>query len=85
MAEEKKKPGRPAGSKNKSNSKSKIASKEKEKQEYLKKVTGSRLRDEIWSIIMVAFGIFLAISVQTEAAGQLGLFIKEVLLGSFGA
>lgn len=87
MAEEKKKTGRPAGSKNKGNGSgnSKAANKAKEQEALLKKITGNRLRDEIGAIIIVAVGIFLAISIQTNATGELGLFVKKTLLGSFGA
>ena len=76
MAEEKKRRGRPPGSKNKSTAKSAPAKQSP--------AAGSRLRDEIWSIVIIALGIFLVISVQTEAAGQLGLVISKVLKGCFG-
>ncbi len=75
MAEEKKRRGRPPGSKNKPKSMPDTAKIE----------TRSRLKDEIWAIIVVALGTFLAVSLQTQAAGQLGLFISKLLLGCFGA
>jgi S-DNA-T family DNA segregation ATPase FtsK/SpoIIIE len=74
MVEEKKRRGRPPGSKNKS----------AKKAEPAKIEAGSRLKDEIWAIVILALGIFLVISLQTEAAGQLGLIISKVLKGSFG-
>jgi S-DNA-T family DNA segregation ATPase FtsK/SpoIIIE len=74
MVEEKKRRGRPPGSKNKS----------KAKTEPAKIEAGSRLKDEIWAIVILALGIFLVISLQTEAAGQLGVIISKLLKGSFG-
>ena len=74
MVEEKKRRGRPPGSKNKSSKKTEPAKIE----------AGSRLKDEIWAIVILALGIFLVIALQTEAAGQLGLIISKVLKGSFG-
>lgn len=76
MAEQKKKPGRPAGSKNKKRSKS--------KEELEKLAARKRLRDEIWSILFMAIGAFLVVSLQTEAAGQFGHAIKLLLMGFFG-
>ena len=74
MVEEKKRRGRPPGSKNKSRSTTVPQKNE----------AGSRLKDEIWAIAILAFGIFLVVSIQTEAAGQLGLVISKLLKGSFG-
>jgi S-DNA-T family DNA segregation ATPase FtsK/SpoIIIE len=75
MAERKKKPGRPSGTKNKSN-------KMKEK-EIMEKEVKNRLKDEIWAIIIIAIGAFLVVSLQTEAAGQFGRFISDLLKGFF--
>ncbi len=97
MAAEKKR-GRPPGSKNKTTSKAKTSSsggksksttskakpKTKSTEAYIDKVAGSRLRDEIWSIVIMAVGIFLVISLQTSAAGKLGSGIHFVILGTFG-
>ncbi|HVI39320.1 MAG TPA: DNA translocase FtsK 4TM domain-containing protein, partial [Anaerovoracaceae bacterium] len=74
MVEEKKRRGRPPGSKNKSRSTAVPPKSE----------AGSRLKDEIWAIAILAFGIFLVVSIQTEAAGQFGLVISKLLKGSFG-
>lgn len=83
MTEEKKKPGRPAGSKNKTtSSKSKSTAKSKEAQ--LKREKNKRIKDEIWSIVMIAIGAFLVVALQTKAAGQLGVGIKTLLMGTFG-
>ena len=76
MVAEKKKRGRPPGAKNKQKSKSAPV--------QSNSVVGSRLKDEIWAIIILAIGTFLVISLQTQAAGQLGLMISKVLNGCFG-
>ena len=78
MVEEKKKRGRPPGSKN--NSKSKSAS----AKSAPVNAAGSRLKDEIWAIIILALGAFLVVSLQTEAAGQFGIVISKLLKGCFG-
>jgi len=75
MAEEKRRRGRPPGSKNKP----------KKAVDPAKIAAASRLKDEIWAIVIIALGAFLMVSLQTEAAGQLGLFISKLLLGCFGA
>lgn len=69
--EKKKKQGRPKGSKNKA--------KEMSHEQQAK----TRLRDEIWAIIAIAVGIFLIISLQTNATGGLGHFISDSLRGLF--
>jgi len=74
MVEEKKRRGRPPGSKNKP----------KGKTEPLKTEAGSRLKDEIWAIVILALGAFLVVSLQTDAAGQFGRIISGFLKGSFG-
>lgn len=76
MQEGKRKPGRPKGSKNKP--KNDTAQKEKPVK------TSSRIKDEIWSVIIIAMGVFLIISFNTNAAGEVGHFLKEILKGSFG-
>ncbi len=98
MAEEKRKPGRPPGSKNKTSSSSEKSSsasgksskktgaktgKNPVKPEKPIKV-GSRVRDEIWAIIIIALGVFLIIAVQTSAAGAFGEILHKFFLGSFG-
>ncbi|MHC1722303.1 MAG: DNA translocase FtsK [Aminipila sp.] len=85
MAEEKKKPGRPPGSKNKKSGAGKSTrSSMAKKPAQTKNMTGSRVKDEIWSIIIIAIGIFFALSIQTKAAGELGIVIKNFFLGCFG-
>lgn len=74
MTETKKKRGRPPGSKNKTQNK-----------DIQQANTVSRLKNEIWAIVLFALGAFLAVSLQTEAAGQLGLFLSKLLKGCFGS
>lgn len=78
MAEQKRKPGRPPGSKNKAGGREKAAVVQQNT------AAGSRLKDEIWSIIILALGVFLVVSLQTKAAGQLGIAISILLKGCFG-
>lgn len=75
MSQQKRKPGRPPGSKNK----------KKNTKASSNNIDGSRLRDEIWAIIIIAIGAFLVIALQTSAAGQLGIAIYNLLKGLFGA
>ncbi|MDD6310600.1 MAG: DNA translocase FtsK 4TM domain-containing protein [Firmicutes bacterium] len=42
------------------------------------------IRDEILGMVLIAFGIFLAVAIQTDAAGVLGEYIGKFLKGSFG-
>lgn len=67
-----KKRGRPKGSRNKD--------KNVDRQTKEGKV---RLRDEIWAIIIMALGIFLIISLQTDATGGLGHVISNLFKGLF--
>ena len=85
MAQTKKKPGRPPGSKNstkKDNSKAAAKAEIKAMQE--KRKADKRVVDEIWGVIFVAIGIFLFAAVQFNAAGELGNTIGEILKGVFG-
>ena len=76
MGEQKRKPGRPKGSKNK-------ATAEQIEKEMAELKAKNRLKDEIWAIIIMAIGAFLVISLQTEAAGQFGRIISDLLKGLF--
>lgn len=76
MTDTKKKRGRPPGSKNKT---------QHNEAQRTNKTAVSRLKNEIWAIILFALGAFLAVSLQTEAAGQLGLFLSKLLKGCFGS
>jgi S-DNA-T family DNA segregation ATPase FtsK/SpoIIIE len=42
------------------------------------------VKDEIWSIIIIAMGAFFMISMQTKAAGELGIVISNFFMGCFG-
>ncbi|MBR5517074.1 MAG: DNA translocase FtsK [Firmicutes bacterium] len=92
MAEKKKGPGRPPGSKNKttntssSKKSSKPTSKAKEKAQEIqaKKKADRRVIDEIWAIIAIAIGVFLVVATMTDGAGQFGVIIDEFLKGLFG-
>jgi len=80
MVEQKRKPGRPPGTKNKDKSKGKGAA----AAVLPNHGTASRLKDEIWAIIIIALGAFLVVSLQTEAAGQFGVAISILFKGCFG-
>jgi S-DNA-T family DNA segregation ATPase FtsK/SpoIIIE len=75
MKEQKRRPGRPKGSKNK------VVKSDKTNGTVPAK---GRVRDEIWAIIIMAVGAFLVISLQTEAAGEFGRIISDLLKGLFG-
>ena len=89
MAEKKRGPGRPPGSKNKSSrtkSSARTGSKAREKAQEIqsKKKADRRVIDEIWAIISIALGVFLIVATFTEGAGQLGEMIGDFLKGLFG-
>ena len=87
MAETKRGPGRPPGSKNK-NTKGKTASKANAKAKaqeiQAKKNADKRVIDEIWAIITIAIGAFLVVASFTGGAGKLGEMIALGLKGLFG-
>lgn len=86
MAEKKRGPGRPPGSKNKNSRKappSKAVQKNVQQQE-MRRESKAQIKDEILGIIMVALGIFLIIALQTHAAGVVGEAIAKGLKGMFG-
>lgn len=49
-----------------------------------KNVKTKKLSAEVKGIILIALGIFVAISVFTEATGIVGRFFREALMGMFG-
>ena len=67
-----------------------MSKEEKEKLEVKEQLTREELKkkreihDEIIAIILIAIGIFLAVSLQTGATGALGAFIQNLLFGLFG-
>ncbi len=95
---EKKKPGRPAGSKSQSsvktqssNSKNKNSNKdgsskakERAKEIQAERKADKRVMDEIWAIIAMAIGAFLIVATFTQGAGQFGEIIGNGLKGILG-
>lgn len=81
MTVQKKKSSSSAGSKTKkkSSAKKRITTAERNRIEK-----NNRLRDEIWSIVLIAIGLFLVVSLQTGATGELGVVISNLLKGLFG-
>jgi len=73
MATQKKRAAKPASKKN-----------SKKTQSKSEKTIGSRLKNEIGAIIIIAVGIFLWIAFQTDAAGQFGGAVSTLFFGSFG-
>ena len=91
MAEKKRGPGRPPGSKNKktSSASKKRAEASPEVQKAVQKMemrleAKAQLKDEILGIIVVALGVFLIVALQTHAAGTFGEGISKALKGVFG-
>lgn len=85
MAEQKRGPGRPPGSKNKKTAqKPESKAKEKAKEIQARKKADQRVMDEIWAIIAIAIGIFLVIATYTESAGEFGVVVGNILKGLFG-
>ena len=86
MAETKRGPGRPPGSKNKNKTAKTNTSKAKEKAQEIqaKKKADKRVIDEIWAIIAIAIGAFLAVATFTQGAGKVGEAIGLALKGVFG-
>ena len=85
MAETRRGPGRPPGSKNKT-TKGKTNSKARAKAQEIqaKKNADKRVIDEIWAIITIAIGVFLAVASFTGGAGKLGVIISLGMKGLFG-
>ena len=96
MAEAKRKPGRPPGSKNKNSSgkasanasgsskgaQSKAQARARAIQAERK--ADRRVIDEIWAIIAIAVGIFLIVATFTAGAGQFGEMIGNAMKGVLG-
>ena len=93
MAEQKKRgPGRPPGSKNKNKSNGNSSggsNAPKTKQKHIQEVIDQTDRDKrtidvIWSITLVAVGIFLLFTVVFDTTGAFGMKIHDICLGLFG-
>ena len=80
MADTKRKPGRPPGSKNKKNA-VKTAPKAADRE---KRPMNPQVKDEICAVVVIAVGIFLAIAFQTHAAGAVGEILSDFFKGCFG-
>ncbi|MCQ4635811.1 DNA translocase FtsK [Anaerovorax odorimutans] len=81
MAEAKKKPGRPPGSKNKNSGQRKTAS---QNTAYAARTMDPAVKDEIWSIVIIALGAFLVVAFQTHAAGAVGEGLSNFFKGCLG-
>lgn len=78
MTEKKRKNGRTASS-GKRNTKGREAARTE------KKGMDPNVRDEIWAILIIAVGAFLAVAFQTHAAGAVGEALSEFFKGCLGA
>ena len=89
MAQQKKRgPGRPAGSKNKTKS-SQTKTAPKTKQEKIQDIQmmydkDKRQIDVIWSITLMALGVFFIFTVIADTTGAFGEKIHDICLGLFG-
>ena len=64
---------------------SRSAGRSKAAEKEIRKATGSDVRDEIWSIIIIAIGILLILAMFTPASiGPVGGFFHGLFLGCFG-
>lgn len=79
MTQQKKKPGRPPGSKNKNTGQKKQTTEKAEKRGM-----DPHVKDEIWAIIIIAAGAFLAVAFQTHAAGAVGEGLSQFFKGCLG-
>lgn len=87
MSEQKRKPGRPPGSKNKkksgSTSKSRSTAVNTDR-DMDKRPMNPYVKDDICGVIIIAVGIFLALAFQTHAAGAVGDALADFFMGCFG-
>ncbi len=99
MAEKKRGPGRPPGSKNKNSRTSSSRSAKsgsarttaapKTKQERIQDMQRQRhadqkVIDEIWALILIAVGVFFVFTVMTDSTGALGARVHDLCRGLFG-
>lgn len=80
MTQQKRRPGRPPGSKNKNAKQKKTGADQKP----AKRTMDPNVKDEIWAIIIIAAGAFLAVSFQTHAAGAVGEGLSQFFKGCLG-
>lgn len=81
MSEQKRKPGRPPGSKNKKNA---SAGKGNSTKDTDKRPMNPNVKDDICGVVIIAVGIFLALAFQTHAAGEVGEALSDFFMGCFG-
>ena len=92
MAQSKRGPGRPPGSKNKkksSNSKTKSSNGRARVEKNIQNIQNmdeskATVNDTIISCVLIALGIFLILALQTQTCGVAGEGISKVLKGCFG-
>ena len=87
MAQKKRGPGRPAGSKNKKTKQAPRGPKTTEERIEARSnqlEIRRRVRDEIIAICLIAVGVFFIIALQTDAAGKIGEMLSDVFKGMFG-
>ena len=56
----------------------------KNKRSELKKAKDNRIREDILAVVILAFGAFFIVALQTKGAGQIGSEIAGFLKGMFG-
>jgi S-DNA-T family DNA segregation ATPase FtsK/SpoIIIE len=90
MAEKKRGPGRPPGSKNKKKTEDPAAKAKAEQHQAKAKAitdkerTGKKVRDDIWGVVLLALGVFLIATTQFDTTGAFGEALHNVLKGLFG-
>ena len=85
MAQKKRGPGRPPGSKNKNTSKPGPRTKEQHIADLQSRDEKDRRQlDVIWSIILIALGVFLLFTILFDTTGAFGAAVHDVFLGLFG-
>jgi len=87
VAQTKRGPGRPPGSKNKNTKSTKAASgsrKTAPAEPVKRPATQSRVKEEIGAIVLMAVGLFLILALQTTVAGSVGELFDHILKGMFG-
>ncbi len=94
MAEKKRGPGRPPGSKNKTTkqsagNKAKPSAAPKTKQEQIQDMQRQRhadrkVIDEIWAITIIALGVFFIFTIMLDTTGAFGAKVHDICMGLFG-
>ena len=88
MAQKKRGPGRPPGSKNKTKKSTSgtgnTSAGGRHDLSSSRPTTQSRVIEEIGAIVILALGAFLVIALQTKFAGAVGTFFADFLKGCFG-